>query len=278
MRKFQVVCLVISLVFLLGCFQTPTEIKIEPQKVELYEQGGTAALRITVSDQKGKTIDKVKLQYSCEDNSIASVDETGKVTAQMSGETNITVSTKKISKTVPVFVRIVDKLKLDFPTPGVYEAMGPEKSVLKLLVTARNENGNDVDLSILKFKSSDPKIASVNGQGELTILNDGKVTITAEIGKKKVTLDVPVMVLRPSAIKVDSPRFSVGTGETAFLPFTVISTKGTALPGYPVKVVFDKEGIASADEKGNVTGIAKGTAIVTITAGEAVNTLTLQVR
>ena len=278
MRHLSVIFIILLCVLTLSCFQTPSEIKVEPSKIDIYDQGGTVNLRVTVTDKKGKVIAKAKPRFSVEDSSYASVDESGKLTARMSGKTEVKVDYKKVSASVPVNVTIVDVLKLDFPTAGIYEAMGPEKSTFKLNVTVKKENGEDVDLSILKFGSSNEKVASVDNEGELTLLGDGKAMISAFIGKKKATIEVPVTILRPSAVKVDVPRFSLSLGDTAYLPITIISTKGTPLVSFPVKVQFDKEGIATANENGQVTGIAKGTTNVTIFAGEASNTLTLTVK
>jgi len=278
MNLYRTVPLLIACAALLGCFQTPNELEITPAKVEIYDQGGSSSLKVRVMDKKNNQIENAKPLYRSADSSVAEVDASGKVTAQMSGKTEIIVEYKKLSKSIPVTVIIVDMLKLEFPTPGIYEAMGPENSRLKLHVIAKNEGGAEVDRSILKFASSNEKVATVDSQGELTLLGDGKTVITAEVGKKKASLEVPVTILRPSAVKVDSPKFSVGVGETAYLPITIISTKGTPLFSYPVKVEFEKEGLATANETGQVTGVAKGTTNVTVKAGEASNTLSLQVR
>lgn len=278
MKLFRVVSAFMLSAVMFGCFQTPTELKIEPSKIDLYDQGGTVNMRVSVLDKKKEPITKAKPVFSSDNDSVAGVDASGKVTAQSSGTTQIKVEYKKLSATIPVNVVIVDVLKLEFATPGIYEAMGPENSLFKLNVIAKNESGNDVDHSILKFNSSDQKIATVSASGELTLLGDGTTTITAMVGKKRATLEIPVTILRPSAIKVDAARFSVAAGETAYLPFTVISTKGTPLVSFPVKVEFEKEGIATANEVGQVTGVARGTTNVTVRAGEASNTLTLQVK
>lgn len=278
MKLLRLFSMLILCAAMTGCFQTPTEIEVKQDKIEIYDANSTVSVVATVKDKKGKQIQKAKPKYTSEDASIASVDPTGKVTAKSSGKTNINIQYKKLSKTIAVTVIIVDKLKLEFSTPGIYEAMGPEKSTFKLSVIAKNERGEDVDPSILKLSSSDTKIATVDNNGEMTLLDDGTAKITASVGKQKATLDVPVIVLRPSAVKVDVPRFSVTVGDAAYLPITIISTKGTPLVSFPLKVQFDKEGIATANEAGQVTGIAKGTTNVTIFAGDASNTLTLTVK
>ncbi|MCX7830854.1 MAG: Ig-like domain-containing protein, partial [Acidobacteria bacterium] len=256
----------------------PVSLKVEPKEVALFDKDASVSLKIQALDKNGKEIKKVKYEFVSQNSSVATVDNTGKITATGSGETAIEIRTKKISEIVPVKVNIAEVLKIEFPIAGVFDIQGPEKSVHKLLVTAKNEKGQDIDLSLLKFSSSDTNVATVNENGEITLLNDGKTVVSAQLGKKKATLEIPVTILRPSAVKVDIPRFSINVGETAYLPFSVISTKGTTLIDFPVKVDFEQQGIATADEVGKVTGVAKGTTKVTITAGESSNTLTLTVK
>lgn len=277
MKRFFYFLSVVSILFLLSC-KTPVSLKVEPKEVVLFDKDATVSLKIQAFDKNGAEVKKVKYEFVSQNSSVANIDNTGKITAVGSGETAVEIRTKKISEVVPVKVVIANVLKLEFAIPGVFDVQGPEKSVYKLLVIAKNEKGQDIDLSLLKFSSSDNNVATVNEKGELTLLNDGKTIITAQLGKKKATLEVPVTILRPSAIKVDTPRFSINVGETSYLPFSVISTKGTTLIDFPVKVEFDQQGIATADEVGKVTGIAKGTTKVTIYAGDSSNTLTLTVK
>ena len=277
MKRFFCFLPIFSIFLLLSC-KTPVSLKVETKEVALFDKDATVSLKIQALDKNGKEIKKVKYEFVTQNSSVASVDNNGKITATGSGETAVEIRTKKISEVVPVKVTIAETLKVEFPIAGVFDIQGPEKSVQKLLITAKNEKGQDIDLSLIKFSSSDPNVATVNEKGEITLINDGKTIITAQLGKKKATLEVPVVVLRPSAVKVDLPRFSINVGETAYLPFSVISTKGTTLIDFPVKVQFENEGIATADEVGKVTGIAKGTTKVTIYAGESSNTMTLTVK
>lgn len=277
MKRFFYFLSVVSILFLLSC-KTPVSLKVEPKEVVLFDKDATVSLKIQALDKNGEKVKKVKYEFVSQNSSVANIDNTGKITAVGSGETAVEIRTKKISEVVPVKVIIADVLKLEFSIPGVFDVQGPEKSVYKLLVTAKNEKGQDIDVSLLKFTSSDNNVATVNEKGELTLLNDGKTVIMAQLGKKKATLEVPVTILRPSAVKVDSPRFSINVGETTYLPFSVISTKGTTLIDFPVKVEFEQDGIATADEVGKVTGISKGTTKVTIYAGDSSNTLTLTVK
>lgn len=275
--KKTIILFAIVVLLLLSC-KTPVSLKVEPKEVILYDKDATVSLKVQAFDKNNEEVKKVKYEFISQSSSIASVDNTGKITAKGSGETAIEVRTKKLSEVVPVKINIAETLKLELPAAGLFEVEGPENSVHQLLVTAKNEKGKDLDLSLLKFNTSDKNIAAVNEKGEITIINDGKVVITAELGKKKASLEVPITILRPSAVKVDNPRFSINVGETAYLPFNIISTKGTPLVDFPVKVVFETEGIATADEVGKVTGVAKGTTKVTIYAGDSSNTLTLTVK
>lgn len=275
MKKFFFVLVLLILFY--SC-QKPTTIEIEQKEIFLKFKEDSVQLKVKVLDKKGKIIQKAKCEFSSDNPSIATVDQNGKVSAVGSGETEIKARYKKLIASVPVKVLILKTLKLDFPIAGVYEAQGPTNSKFKLLITAKDEKGQDVDPEVLSFTSSNPAVATVDKDGTLNLLSDGITTITASFGKTKASIDVPVTILRPVAIKVDVPVFAINVGDTAFLPFTIISSKGTTLIDYPVKIEFEKDGIAQADQMGKVTGLAKGSTKVKISAEEASNTITLIVK
>ncbi len=277
MKKITILSVVIAITLFIACRQ-PVQLKVEPDELQFFSKGESKSLKVTAFDKKGKAIEKVKILYSSSNPAVATVDESGKVTAAKTGSATIEVKLKELIASVSVKVVIPDIFKIDFPTPGVFEASGPEKSIFTPLITAKDEIGKDIDLSLIKFSSSKPEIATINEKGEITLLTDGTTTITMSLGSKNASLELPVTILRPSAIKIDSPRFSIGVGESAYLPFTVISSKGTPLIHFPVTVEFDQSGIATSNEYGEVTGVAPGTTKVTIKAQDSTNSLVLTVK
>ena len=252
----------------------PTKVEVSPKELVLHDPGGSKTLTVTVFDQKNRPMDKAKVKFSTSAPEIAEVDEAGKVTAKGSGEATITASCGRASGSSEARIRLVTSIKLSLPDSGV---SGPAGSAAELTVKARNERGEDADLSDAIFKSSDPKVALVDKTGRLTLLTTGTTEIQASIGKASAKLSVPVRIEVPAAVKVDAPTQSVALGETKPLEFTVLSDLGRPI-AVPVTLTTSSDKIAAVDEKGNVTGAGRGTATVTITAGSATNSVRVVVR
>jgi uncharacterized protein YjdB len=262
----------------LACAQ-PAKVKIDPAKVQLFDSGASKIVNVTVLDQKGRPMDKPKLKFSSSNPEVAEVDGAGKVMANSTGDAQVTVTAGKVSASVPVMVRIAASLKLDFRDKSqlVSGVQGPANSQVPLLVSGLDEMGKPADLSVATFASSDPKVAVLDQQGVLTILSNGTTDVSVSLGKTKATLRVPVTILVPMAIKLQSPSLTVKAGESSPIPYEVISDAGTTLAIVPAFTSSDA-GVAKVDEKGMVTGIAHGSATISIRAGEASNNITVTVR
>ena len=81
----------------------------------------------------------------------------------------------------------------------------------------------------------------------------------------------------PMAIKVEKQTQTVTAGASSPLEFAVISDKGRPMQ---TAVVYEESPaeVAQVDDRGNVTGLKRGTATVTLTAGNAKNTIRVTVR
>ncbi len=277
-RSRAVGAVVLLLSSFLACAK-PAKINSDPPKVQLFDSGGTKALRVTVLDQKGRPMDGPKLKFSSSNPEVAEVDNAGKVAAYMSGEAVITVSSGTVSARVPVVVRIASSLELKFmdkaqETAGI---QGPVNSHAPLLVSGMDDLGKPADLSAATFASSNSKAASVDQHGVLTLLSSGTTEVSVSMGKTKATLQVPVTILVPMAIKLENPALSVKVGESLPLAYTVISDAGTALAIVPAFASSDA-GVAKVDEKGVVTGISRGSVTISISIGGAANNVAVTVR
>lgn len=262
-----------ALIFGAACAK-PTKVTVSPKEFVLHDPGGSKTLAVTVLDQKGRPMDKAKVLFSSSAPEVAEVDGAGKVTAKGSGDAVVTATCGKVSGTSEAHVRLVASISLAQPELGV---SGPAGSVVPLKVEAKNERGEDADLADAVFKSSDPKVALVDNTGRLTLLATGTTEIQASIGKASYKLSVPVRVEVPAAVKVETPTQTVALGESKPLEFTVLSDLGRPI-AVPVTLTTSSDKIAAVDEKGNVTGVARGTATVTITAGTATNSVRVVVR
>jgi len=265
--------LVASGAFLLACAK-PARVTVAPKDVLLRDAGASKTLKVSVLDAKGNAMEKVKVALRSSAPEVADVDLSGKVTAKSSGDAVITASAGKVTGAATVRVRIVGAIKLTVPDAG---AVGPAGTVVPLTAKASNERGEDADLEGIAFTSSAPAVATVDAKGQVTLLATGKTTVTAAIGKTSATLPLDVTVEVPMAVKVEAQSQTIQLGQTVPLDFTVISDRGRPMTT-PVQCTSSDEKVASADATGKVTGNGRGTAVITVHAGPASNTIKIVVR
>jgi uncharacterized protein YjdB len=204
---------------------------------------------------------------------VAVVDKTGIVTAKSSGEAIVTARVGRISGTASILVKAIKELSVGLPESG---ASGVAGSTIPLIVKASNEKDEIVDIAGATFKSSAPDIATVDAKGVLTILSNGNTTITATMGKATKELPVMVEIEVPAAVKVDNPNQSVAAGESAPLEFAILSSRGRPMKT-ALTISSASPGVATVDDKGVVTGVSRGMAVITISVGDARNEIKVTV-
>lgn len=137
-------------------------------------------LTLTVGDEYTFTpviehnLAQATLTWSSDNASIASVDNTGKVTAVSAGTTNITCTAQNgVSAQCKVTVKPVPAESISLNATEKELAVG---SRFQLQAAILPEAGTS---KVLNWESSDEAIATVNSKGEVTGLNTGTCLITA---------------------------------------------------------------------------------------------------
>lgn len=145
----------------------------------------TATLEATVNPE-GYVSQEV--EWSSADKSIASIDQTGKVTALKGGETTITVTSKEdptVKATCTVKVQI-PVLNMILSKPSLSLAVGDSETL-----TAAISPSNATDQKIT-WTSDNPSVATVDANGKVTAVKVGNAEITATVGGKIATCKVTV--------------------------------------------------------------------------------------
>ena len=253
----------------------PAKVILVPKQVLFNDSGASKTLQATVFDAKDRPMENPKVTFSSSSPEVAEVDASGKVTVRNSGEAVIIATSGKVSGTAKIVAHLVMGLKLDLPAGG---AKGTAGGQVPLVVSATNEKGEPADLTGISFTSSNPEIATVDGEGKMTLLTSGNTTLEAVIGKSQAKLPVEVHVLVPVAIKVPTPAVqTIRVGETMMLDVTVLSDLGEPMR-VPIACSLSSDKVASVDANGMVTGLNRGTVEIVVTAGMARNTLKVVVR
>lgn len=258
------------------------------------------------TDEKvAKAAEKLTIEWTSSDESVATVDETGTVTAVAAGEANVTASVKDADIAASTHIKVV-------VTPTGVTA--PESIDL----VTNGENTKDLDAKLvpadatdvkLAYESSDESIATVDETGKVTAVANGECTITTYVTAK--TEDAEASEL--SAVVVEAADSEEVDDSVATMPedlaamdsafgvvpedlkaetkvtvttnvegITLDKTEGVLTVGNTVTVTAtvnpdtatnasvtwssSDEAIATVDSEGKITAVAPGTATITATS------------
>lgn len=255
------------------------------------------------TDEKvAKAAEKLTIEWTSSDESVATVDETGTVTAVAAGEANVTASVKDADIAASTHIKVV-------VTPTGVAA--PESIDL----VTNGENTKDLDAKLvpadatdvkLAYESSDESVATVDEAGKVTAVANGECTITTYVTAK--TEDAEASEL--SAVVVEAADSEEVDDSVATMPedlaamdsafdvvpedlkaetkvtvttnvesVTLDKTEGVLTVGNTVTVTAtvtpdtatnasvtwssSDEAIATVDSEGKITAVAPGTATIT---------------
>ena len=260
----------------------------------------------TTDEKVAKAAERLTIEWTSSDESVATVDETGTVTAVAAGEANVTASVKDADIAASTHIKVV-------VTPT--DVVAPESIDL----ATNGENTKDLDAKLvpadatdvkLAYESSDESVATVDETGKVTAVANGECTITTYITAK--TEDAEASEL--SAVVVEAADSEEVDDSVATMPedlaamdsaFGVVpenlkaETKVTVTTNVE-GITLDKtecvltvgntvtatatvtpdtatnasvtwsssdEAIATVDSEGKITAVAPGTATITATSG-----------
>lgn len=208
--------------------------------------------------------------WSSDNANVASVSNSGEVTAVGNGTANITatvsVGSDSTRLTCTVTVTTTDKTKLEelkptLNTTSLTLSKGGS-AALAISVTGKEEYK-------VEWSSSDKSIASVDEKGVVKgeKIGDAKITARVKIGEayQDLVCSVKVSDVKYTALKIEGVS-ALYVGKTG-------TVKGTTTPsGGTVSWTSDNEKVVKIDSDGKMTGVSVGTATITGTCGDAKNT------
>ena len=283
----RIACLIMAVamaVSLVGCGVDITSVGL-PTDIVL-EKGETKQLNIEYgTDDKAEqekiaeAASKLNLTWSSSDETVATVDETGLVTAVGAGEADVTVSVAdaNISSTTHIKVVILPT-GVEAPETLSLELNGEATKALGAKMTP--EDATDVKLAYL---SSDESVVTVDESGNVTAVGVGECTITTTIvadttataedaGVDSEMLVVPENAKAETKVTVTTKVEQIALSKTEGV-LTVgnsVTITATVTPDNATNATVNwtssDEKVATVDSNGKVTAVAAGNATITATS------------
>ena len=239
-----------------------TGIKVTPDKVTV-EKGQKANLNVTYLP--ADTTDEKAVTWKSENESVATVDENGVVTAVAVGKTKVIATAKANNK-----ITAVCEVKVPIHT----ESIALNKTEITDLLKGKTEKlevsfipSNTEDSREVKWTSSAADIAAVDANGTVKALKEGTATITATTadGKHTASCTVTVKEIHLTDVKLDEMKnpseLFKGEKHQIKIGLNPIDTTDNVIYTF----ASSDEKVVSVDKNGMVTALKNGKATITIT-------------
>ena len=169
------------------------------------------SLKLSVICNPENTTDDTDVTWKSSDESIAIVDENGNVTALKEGEVKITATSKSndtLSATCDISVKEVHVDTITIDKDNIDMSKVQAGNSFKLSYKLNPDNATD-NVTVI-WTSSDPSIATIDNEGNVTALKEGNVKFTAFITTEygNTFEDTYEMYIKPEEVETISPATS----------------------------------------------------------------------
>lgn len=218
--------------------------------------GEIIALTATVipEDATDKTV-----TWTSDNAEVASVDENGNVIAVALGSANITAACGEVNATcnVTVVATPVESITLSQEYADLTVGEHLALSAIVLPESATNKE--------ILWSSSDPAVAGVDSDGNVTAINVGIADIIASCGEVSAICHVTVNPVLVEAILLTPDNWSGEEGESFKIETTVLPENATDTT---LEWSTSDANVAEVDGEGNVTVLHEGTCVITASAAD----------
>jgi uncharacterized protein YjdB len=216
------------------------------------------------------------ITWKSSDNTIATVDDTGNVTAVSAGTATITVTTADGSNTatcnITVTNPVVNVTSVSLNKTSDNLSVGDTDT---LTATVLPDNATSQGVT---WTSSDNSVVKVDSKGDITAIGTGTATIivTTADGSNTAVCNITVTnpVVNVTSVSLNKTSDNLSVGDTDTLTATVLPDNATS---QGVTWTSSDNSVVKVDNKGDITAVGTGTATIIVTTADGSNVTTCNV-
>jgi uncharacterized protein YjdB len=236
--------------------------------------GQTVQLGAETLDADGNVLTGRPVEFTSSNVAVATVSNTGLVTALVPGSAIITAASEGKSAPSSITVSSVPVASVAVTPTGSQIVVG---QTTQLNAEPRDASGQPLVGRPVSWSSSDPNVASVSSTGLVTAVAPGQATITATSEAAAGTSTIGVSPKPVSSVIISPGQGSVTVGQTLQLSAQVTDDQGNVLTGRPISFTSGTPAVATISATGLVTGVAPGSTTITATSEGKTGTATVTV-
>ena len=286
MKKRKYIPLVISLCLAGVLTSCQNDDPIQEEKLELTLSVGATSLEVGQVTQLSvvASIEGTSYEIIVSDDSVVKV-EGSNVKALKEGTATLQAkSGEVVSNTVKITVKAKEDVDEEEPDPLTVSIEVPEKTTLKVCesinLTAKVEN--NVDNLPLEWASSDDTVLTVDNNGKVTGVKEGKAKVTLKVGDV-TSAPLELTVEKEEEVEPPIQKVSVEIKEPAKSELEVDETLQleaevkNSVDNLPVEWSSSDTQVLSVSSSGLVTALKEGEATIKAKVGEAEDSVLLKV-
>lgn len=236
--------------------------------------GDTLTLQAQARTADGWVISGLVPHWRSNDTTVVAISNAGAVVARGAGRATVRVVIDGRSAETEFAVS-------QAPAASVYvspeHAAVVEGDTMRLVATARDQAGNELDDRPAVWRSADTAIVEVDATGLVRARARGSALITAEVDGRTAQSEI-IVVERPAASIAISPAPVVlDIGRTRQLTARVMDAGGNVLADRPVIWTIDAPAVATLSATGLLAGTGPGYATITARSGAASTSIAVTV-
>lgn len=246
---------------------------LTPASVSL-QIGTTTSLQARTVDAEGGTLTGRAVSWTSSNTSVASVSQTGIITAVSAGATSITATSEGRSAQSAVTVTLPAVNSVTVTPSRDTIGVGAERQLTAVL---RDAAGNALTGRVLSWGSSNLAVASVSSTGLVIGVAPGSVTITGTSEGRVGSATVVVLARIASSVILTPGSGTLVVGSTQALTTQITDADGNLLTGRPVTYASDAPLVATVSSAGVITALAAGTVRITASSEGKTGTATFTI-